>query len=58
MGVNKETRQRLIDIAELCTQLREGQKQGQKLDRPGIGGLDHVLSERGVRLNYGPRQMK
>lgn len=58
MGVNKETRQRLIDIAELCTQLREGQKQGQKLDRPGIGGLDHVLSERGVRLNYGPTQMK
>jgi glyoxylase-like metal-dependent hydrolase (beta-lactamase superfamily II) len=58
MGVNKETLQRVKDIAELCTELREGTKVGEKLDRPGIGGLDHVLSERGVRLNYGPTQMK
>lgn len=58
MGVNKETLQRVKDIAELCTQLREGEKVGEKLERPGIGGLDHVLSERGVRLNYGPAQMK
>ncbi|MBR5715077.1 MAG: MBL fold metallo-hydrolase [Bacteroidales bacterium] len=58
MGVNKETLQRLKDIAELCEQLREGEKEGEKLERPGIGGLDHVLSERGVRLNYGPTQMK
>ncbi|MBR3540153.1 MAG: MBL fold metallo-hydrolase, partial [Bacteroidales bacterium] len=53
MGVNKETLQRVKDIAELCSQLREGEKEGEKLDRPGIGGLDHVLFERGVRLNYG-----
>ena len=58
MGVNKETLQRVKDIAELCTQLREGEKVGEKLERPGIGGLDHVLSERGVRLNYGPAQIK
>lgn len=58
MGVNKETLQRVKDIAELCSQLREGEKEGEKLDRPGIGGLDHVLFERGVRLNYGPAQMK
>ncbi len=58
MGVNTESLQRVKDIAELCTQLREGQKEGEKMDRPGIGGLDHVLSERGVRLNYGANQMK
>jgi len=58
MGMNKETLQRVKDIAELCAQLREGEKVGEKLERPGLGGLDHVLSERGVRLNYGPVQMK
>jgi glyoxylase-like metal-dependent hydrolase (beta-lactamase superfamily II) len=58
MGVNVETPQRIKDIGELCTMLREGEKEGEKLERPGIGGLDHVLTERGVRLNYGPSQLK
>ncbi len=49
MGSNMETLQRVKDIGELCTQLREGTVKGE----PQEGGLlKNVYSSRGVRLNY------
>ena len=57
-GMNKETQQRMSDIAELCIQLRAGEKEGKKREGENIGGLDYVLSERGVNLNYGLSQRK
>ena len=49
MGSNMETLQRIKDIGELCTQLREGTVKGEAQEG---GMLKNVYSSRGVRLNY------
>ena len=55
-GNNLETPQRVKDVGELCEGLLDGTKEGK--EQGNNMGLTHVLSERGVRINYGVPQMR
>lgn len=55
-GHNLETPERIKDIAELCEDILAGKKAGEPTGQ--ANGLNHILNERGVRINYGAPQMR
>jgi glyoxylase-like metal-dependent hydrolase (beta-lactamase superfamily II) len=57
MGTNVETLQRLKDMISLSEDVLSGKRKGEENPR-GMLGLDRVISDYGVRINYGQAQMK
>ena len=55
-GHNLETPQRIKDIAELCEDILAGKKEGEPTGQSN--GLNYILNERGVRINYGVAQKR
>ncbi len=56
-GSNTESPKRLWDLISISEDLLSGKVQGDKVPA-GLGGLDHVYTREGVRVNYGGHSFK
>lgn len=56
-GQNPETLQRVSDMLQMSRDILDGRVEGEKSPQPSLG-LDHVLVQHGVRINYGEAQLK
>lgn len=57
MGSNTETLKRVNDMKQMSRDVLDGKVEDVKNER-GMLGLDHVLTQHGVRINYGAAQVK
>lgn len=56
-GQNPETLQRVSDMLQMSRDILDGRVKGQANPQPSLG-LDHILFQNGVRINYGEAQLK